>query len=424
MCLANRTYGVLADFLEVTGALAPGHGKREADRAIARVFGIAASTARNWRRCRHQHVAHGTFERLVALCREASPTHAARLEFLDRLTGGGQSLRLAAERLVRHLADLAGGGSAWHIYDAPLTLAFSLDVSPEERAHWVERSSLLVERVLDAGLDHGDIPCLPELVRYSVHGWHHASRFDVRERSLEDAWSEAWLRYLNPIERALYHGDVRAMPALFSGRLREAAAHTASARDLLTHATAEDDLAAPVSRADARIMVDAVEAQVLACHRPGEDADDAFAARYEDRTADHPWVDSVRLGALGYIALTHREFARAASFLEAAGQRVDGWLERSNVPFGSSPHFALAGLARMREGAPAERVEASLRAALQRSLEHGIIVDQIASRRCLALYCREYGRRPEASHHDARADQLVDEHRLRPWDATLRRWLE
>ena len=419
MCLASRTYAVLEEVLEDLGELAPSHGKREADRAVGRVFEVAVSTARNWRRCRHQHVSHDTALRLIERCRELAPDHVGRLEFLDHLAEGGQSLKIAAERLLGQMNQVAVGD--WHLYDAPLSLAFSLDVRPTVRGEWIERSGMLVERILEAGLDHTDVPVLPELIRTSLHGWHHASRFDLREMSLGGSWSSAWLGYFGRIERALYFGDLRAMPGLFSGQIADSAKHTATARRLLADATAEDRRTSPVTAEDAQTMIDAVAAQVEACH--GDDAERLSAHRDElaARTADHPWIDSVRCGALGYIALRFGELDRAAHGFAKAADQVDAWLQRAGVAFGSSPHLALSGHALRHAGGDPDAAGVRLHRALHRSLEHGVIVDQIAARRCLADACEEWGDASESEHHAARAHELTVRYGLVPWDDALGR---
>lgn len=419
MCLASRTYAVLEEVLEDLGELAPSHGKREADRAVARVFDVAVSTARNWRRCRHQHVAHQTALRLIERCRDLAPEHVGRLEFLDHLAEGGQSLKTAAERLLAQMSAFAVGD--WHLYDAPLSLAFRLDVSPTVRGAWIERSALLVERILDAGLDHTDVPVLPELIRTSSHGWHHASRFDLREKSLGGSWSSAWLAYFGRIERALYFGDLRAMPALFSGHVDESARHTETARRLLADVSDEDLQSSPVSAEDATTMVDAVAAQVHACHATDGSGLTALGEKLIARDVEHAWVDSVRCGALGYLALRSGDPSAAADWFEHAAHHVDAWLQRAGVAFGSSPHLALSGHALLRAHGDPNAAAVRLHRALHRSLEHGVIVDEIAARRCLAAACAGWGHAAEAAHHAVRALQLAERHDLAPWHDALGR---
>lgn len=419
MCLASRTYAILEEVLEGLGELAPSHGKREADRAVARVFGVGVSTARNWRRCRHQHVSHRTATQLIDRCRKLAPKHVPRLEFLDHLAEGGQSLKTAAERLVKQMASVAGG--SWHLYDAPLTIAFRLDVPPEVRAEWLERSGLLVDRILDVGLDHTDVPVLPELIRSSLHGWHHASRFAVRERSLGSTWSSAWLAYLSRIERALYFGDVRAMPALFSGNVAESQRHTDTAMRLLAEVTDEDLRTAPVSVNDAGIMILAVSAQVRACHGSTPDPLSDVPAQLTGSRPDHPWIDSVRRGALGYLALRSRSFAEAAVHFADAAAQVDAWLRRSGVAFGSSPHLALSGYALLRAGNDREHARRRIHEALHRSLEHAVIVDEIAARRCLSEVLAADGRAEEARHHVDRARARATRFDVSAWEDALGR---
>lgn len=420
-CLARRAYRLLLRLATRSGRVPPDLGSKAADRALAEVLGASASTLRNWRRCR----ARSPQPRLLERARELLPgadDETRELDFLLELTGGARRAARAAEALVTELQGYTLGGD-WHLYQGPLFLAFNPNLPPERRSLLMARSSALLDVILERGLHEGVVPALPELIRYSVHGWHHASRFDVRRRSVQERVAYVGAGYLGRVELALYLGDVCAMPALFAGTPGSALPYTERALALLDGAGPTDEAASPVDLADARVMVRAVHAQILACHGGGSARSELDRFEREDgaRQPANAWIDSVRLGALGYIALAlHDDPAAAAEAFGRAADAVDRWLARAGIPFGSTSHSALAGHALAASGDP-ERGAAVAQDALLRALEHRVIVDEVAARRVLATLAAERSDDGHARYHRARGAALVDSHRLGAWRAALDR---
>ena len=404
-----------------SGRLTPDLGGKAVDRGLAELLGASPSTLRNWRRCRTR----SPQARLLERAGERLPSDAdddRELAFLIELAGGARSVARAAEALVTELQGYTLGGG-WHLYEGPLYLAFNPSLPPAHRGALMARSGDLLDAILERGLSERVVPALPELIRYSVHGWHHASRFSVRRRSVQQRVAHVGASYLDRIELALYLGDVCAMPALFSGTPQSALPFTQRALALLDEAGPADERASPVGIRDARTMVRAVEAQIVACHggRGADSALERFTELEGGASPEIAWVDSVRQGAMGYIALASRDdpVAAAEAFQQAA-DRVDQWLARAAIPFGSTAHSALAGHAQDAAG-DTERGAATARDALLRALEHRVIVDEVAARAVLARLAAARGERDHARYQQARGDALVSPHHLGAWRSVLER---
>jgi hypothetical protein len=419
--LAQRAYAVLERALEEAGELEPGHGRKAADRAIASRFGVSEASARNWRKGRQQHVSARVGERLVAEVADLSPRHAERLRMLHDLAHRLDRIDRIAERLAAELAVHMGEGTSWHIYSGPLVLAFAPSLRPAERADLAERAAALIVRASELGFDHRDVPALPELLRAMLHIWHHAGTFGLRARSVQRVLARAGRGYLNRIELALYLGDVCTMPGLFTGDLAEAERNARRARALLGEASDADEAASPVSRRDAATMLASVRAQILACHAPVAARPElaAFAQRARSEAPEIGWIDSVRCGALGYLAAVHGDAPEAAERFEAAVERSQAWLREIGIPFATTPHRALAACARRRAGGSARACLAQAHQALLEATELAARVDEIAARRAAEALERDLGDDLRADHHARRAAQRVAQHDLQAWDRLL-----
>lgn len=420
--LAQRSYAVLVRVLEERGELEPGHGLKAGDRAVADRFGVSVASARNWRRGRQQHVSARIAERLITEVERIAPRHAEQLRVHHHLAHRVDRIEPIAERLVAELTRHMGAASDWHIYAGPLALAFAPTLPPRERADLAERATTLIARIAELGLDHRDVPALPELIRAMLHLWHHAGTFGVRARSVQGLLARAGGSYLNRIELALYLGDVCTMPGLFTGDLADAERYARAARTLLGQASDADENASPVSRRDAATMLASVRAQILACHAPRAAAGQlaTFVSEHGSRRPDIAWIDSVRYGALGYIAVTtDRDDAAAAHHFASAVDRSHGWLRGMGLPFASTPHRALGACAAKRAGAPTDRCLAHVHEALLDAREHGVAVDELAARRAAESLYRAAGDALRADHHARRAHDAAARHRLGAWDRAL-----
>lgn len=420
--LAQRSYAVLVRVLEETGQLEPGHGMRAADRAIAEHFGVSPSSARNWRRGRQHHVSGQVGERLITEVERLAPRHAEQLRTHHDLAHRLDRIDRIAERLAAELASYMGRNTDWHIYSGPLVLAFAPDLRPRERADLAERATLLIARINELGFDHRNVPSLPELVRSMLHVWHHAGTFGVRARSVQELLTRAGRSYLNRIELALYFGDVCTMPGLFTGDVADAERHAARARELLAAADTRDEAASPVTREDAETMLASVRAQILACHA-AEEAREELGAFERGPGARQPaigWIDSVREGALGYLAVcVHNDADAAAYHFTRACDRSNDWLRARGIPFGSTPHLALAACALHRRGRRLDACLAMAHEALHDAREHAVVVDEIAARRAAEALYRRGGDVLRAEHHGRRAGAAVRRHGLDTWDRVL-----
>jgi hypothetical protein len=420
--LAQRSYAVLVEVLEDIGDLEPGHGLRAADRAVAERFGVSLATARNWRRGRQHHVSFRIGEHLLGAVAALAPRHLERLRLQHDLAHRLERIDRIAERLAGELAGHMGEGTSWHIYSGPLVLAFAPGLDPARRADLAARATQVIDRIGELGFDHRDVPALPELVRAMLHLWHHAGTFGVRGRSVQASLARAGASYLNRIELALYFGDVCAMASLFTGDLAAADRYSARARSLLATADAADEAASPVPRREAETMVAAVRAQILACHGGDEAMEelDAFAAGPGDLPATCAWIDSVRYGALGYLAAGRFADRAAGEHFQMACERSDAWLRAFGIAFGSTPHRALAACARFRAGAPLEACLAWVYRALHDAQQHAVVVDRVAALRAAEALHHAEGDELRASHHRRRAEAEVASHGLEAWDGVLR----
>lgn len=413
---------MLVRVLEESGELEPGHGLKAGDRAVAARFGVSVASARNWRRGRQQHVSARIAERLIAKVERIAPRHAEQLRVHHDLAHRVDRIERIAEGLATELTRHMGAASDWHIYAGPLALAFAPSLPPRERADLAERATALIARIAELGLDHRDVPALPELIRAMLHLWHHAGTFGVRARSVQGLLARAGGSYLNRIELALYLGDVCTMPGLFTGDLADAERYARAARVLLGQASDADEKASPVSRRDAATMLASVRAQILACHAPRAASAQlaTFVSEHGPRRPDIAWIDSVRHGALGYISVAAEgDDAAAAEHFASAVDRSHGWLRAMGLPFASTPHRALGACAARRAGARPDRCLAQVHEALLDAREHGVAVDELAARRAAESFYRAAGDALRADHHARRACDAAARHRLRAWDRAL-----
>lgn len=419
--LAQRAYGILEQTLEDIGDLEPGHGRRATDRAIAKRFAVSEATARNWRRGRQQHISARLGERIIDDVGELAPKHVARLRMLHDLAHRLDRIDRIAERLAVELGTHMNEANDWHIYSGPLVLAFAPSLQPAQRADLADRAAALVVRANELGFDHHDVPALPEVLRGLLHLWHHAGTFGLRAKSVQQVLARAGEGYLNRIELALYLGDVCTMPALFTGNVGEAERNARQARTLLDEATEADEAASPVSRTDASTMLDAVRVQILACHAPQLARAELSQVAEQIRHAppESGWIDGVRCGALGYLAVVEGDDAAAADWFEDAVHHAYGWLRNAGIPFATTPHRALAACARRRAGGPPRACLAQAQEALLEATELAARVDEVAARRALEALERDRGDELRADHHARRARQRVEAFGLEAWDRVL-----
>ncbi|MDZ7799599.1 MAG: hypothetical protein U5K81_02245 [Trueperaceae bacterium] len=170
-------------------------------------------------------------------------------------------------------------------------------------------------------------------------------------------------------------------------------------------------------------MLASVRAQIMACHAADRAAGElaAFASGPGSRRADIGWIDSVREGALGYLAVyLHHDAEEAAQHFGRAADRSNDWLRAAGLPFGSTPHRALAACALHRSGGTTEACLALAHEALHDAREHAVVVDEVAARRAAEALYRHAGDRLRAEHHALRAQAAVRRHGLQTWDRMLR----
>src|SRR5437016_4249787 len=185
MCLARKFYNSLGEVLCSADDLVVGASLLQADRAIARRFGVSESTARNWRRCTNTVVSPAIVSSIIKECEQIAPARVADLEFIGRLSHGVHEIRLAVDNLVEELSNqVFSHNSNWQIYSGPLKIALDPGFDLMCQYQLMSRASLIMERVLDMGIDRTTVPSIDELIRYSTHGWWAKGFYKVREASL------------------------------------------------------------------------------------------------------------------------------------------------------------------------------------------------------------------------------------------------
>ncbi len=423
MCLASRMYGTLVEILTSTNHLEPGASLLQCDRVIAQQFDVAESTARNWRRCKHAHVAPATVAAIIARVATVAPNQAPQLEFLDRISRGVQEVKAAAERLVEQLSvGVFGNEASWHIYSGPLRMAFDLNSMPFTQQQLMRQSAMIVERVLELNIDPTDIPCIPELIRYSTHGWYLQGLFQVREASLNSRLSGIQDSYLSPVEVALYVGDGCATPSFLSGNPERALRYTRQALALLDEAGSDDARAASVSIADARTMIRSIET-IIACYDGYQRYPQVLADFIRDFAiveADIEWVEGTRHEALGCIELARRQdFAKAAFHFEQAGKFLDQWIGKFGIPFSTTSPQSLVGYSLLMTDGPTETARSQISEGLLRTIDLGNVAHQIRARVCQARLYECEGSPVMAKFHQNKALELVEQHQLFRWHAML-----
>lgn len=425
MSLARQFYNVLRNVLYETNDLPAGASLLHTDRVMAERFGLSESTTRNWRRGRHGHIAPSTVTSVIATCEKLAPHSVSDLEFIGRLSRGVPEISAAAVTLVSQLeSDVLENGTTWHIYSGPLKIAFDTSIDAKKRRQLLSRSSMIVERIVEMGIDKVEVPCISELIRYSTHGWYVDGYYRTRVTSLSSQTTGIYDGYLGAVEEALYIGDGCTVPCLISGNLDAARFFTNRALELLSTATAEDERQAAISIRDARIMVEAIQAMVAS--HSGRPEDVQLVAHYledaSDSVAEIEWVEGSRQEALGYAELVgRRDYAKAANHFQMSGEFLDNWLARFGIPFSSTSSQSLSGYALLMAHGPTLEVKSQISDGLLRTIDLGIVCHEARARLCQARYYSHLGNDSMAAFHIQRTQDLVQRHKLHRWYEMLNR---
>jgi len=418
MVLAKNFYDILADILVETQQLNTGASLRQTDRVMAKCFGVSESTARNWRRGKHRQIAPATAKSIIAICEHVAPGRVSDLEFIARLSRGVNEVKAAAETLVSELEFYVFEDNAnWHIYSGPLKVAFDISSSAARRHRLLHRSSMIVDRILEMGIDKADIPCMSELIRYSMHGWYVNGLYKTRVSSVSSRNSGIYDGYLGTVEEALYIGDGCATPCLISGYPEQAEIYTKQALALLEQADKEDEQQSAISIDDARMMIRSIQT-IIACHwRPQERLDliTQFAQDYGSRQAEIEWIEGTRREALGYSELIRSAYRNAAEHFEHARIHFDNWLAQFDIPFSSTSSQSLAGYALLMAEGPTPQVKSQISEGLVRTIDLGTISHEVRARLCLSRFFEVVGDKRMAIFHRGRARELVQRHNLHTW---------
>ncbi len=420
MSLARRFYNVLADVLYDTQDLKAGASLLQTDRVMASQFQISESTARNWRRGKHSRIASATAQSVISRCRRIAPSRVADLEFIDQLSRGAHEVSAAAEGLVNQLESIVlENGTSWHIYSGPLKIAFDTSIDANNRRQLLGRSSMIVERVVEMGVDKVDIPCLSELIRYSTHGWYVDGFYKTRVTGLTSQNTGIYDGYLGAVEEALYIGDGCAVPSLISGDLVHAKSFIRWAWQLLDRATPEDERQAAISIRDARIMIRAIET-MIACHG-GSQSDTEVIAHFLKNwdnilPADIEWIEGTRQEALGYAELVgRRDYSKSAHHFAQSGVCLDRWLAQFGIPFSSTSSQSLGGYALLMADGPTLEVKSQISDGLIRTIDLGVVCHEVRARLCQARFYDRLGNGSMAAFHTQRTQNLVQRHGLQRW---------
>lgn len=427
MCLARKFYELLVEILHDAQDLEVGASLAQCDRAIAKRFGVSESTARNWRRCRHNQVAPGTAESITARCQQIAPQYVPDLEFIIRLSRGTQEIRLAAELLADRLTNqVLGHDSTWHIYSGPLKMAFDSKSDQHVQLKLLSQASMVIDRILEMGIDQADIPCVSELIRYSTHGWYLKGFLKTREAGLTSKLAGLSESYLDTIERALYIGDGCAIPSLISGHPERALAYTHQALTLLETADLSEERQSFLTIQDAEIMIRSIQTNI-ACYWDFErhrELVSQFVQEYEKIEAANEWVEGVRQEVLGIIELARRtDFMKAAYHFEQAGLFLDSWLAQFGVPFSTTSPQSLVGYALLMAEGPTTSAKLQISEGLLRTIDLGDVDHQIRARLCQALFYECEGNTGMAQFHREKAQELSRQYHLLNWYEMLNRIL-
>lgn len=419
MALARRFYDILARALYDTQDLKAGASLLQTDRVMAQRFDVSESTTRNWRRGKHNQISPKTAAAIVAICERIAPHRVSELLFIDRLSRGVHEVKTAAEDLVMQLESyVLDRGTNWHIYSGPLKIAFDTSIKVEQRRQLLSRSSMIVERIFEMGIDKADIPCISELIRYSMHGWYIDGFYKIRLASLSNQQTGIYDGYLGAVEEALYIGDGCAIPSLVSGNIDRAQEFTRQALAILDTATSSDERQSAIRVRDARIMIRAIQT-MIACHSGSvQDYETiaSFLSEYEPAVADIEWIEGTRQEALGYAELVgHKDYSKAADHFAQAGQCLDRWLAQFGVPFSSTSSQSLGGYALLMVDGPTSEVKSQISDGLIRTIDLGIVSHEVRARLCQSRFYERLGDTNMASFHLQRTEELVHRHNLHKW---------
>ncbi len=423
MCLAQKFYYILVDALEDMGDLKTGASLLHADRAIARRFGVSESAARNWRRCTTTVISPGVAASIISVCARLAPAHVTDLEFIARLSHGTIEIKMAADALVDELSSqVFSHNSTWSIYSGPLKMALDPSIDPVCQYEMMSRAGMVMERILEMGIDRANIPSVGELIRYSMHGWWSKGFFKIREASLSSALVGVRGDAIDPVEVALYIGDGCAGPCVFFGDTRRALMYYAQALDLLETITPSQARNSAVDLRDAIIMIRSLQASA-ACYE-GYEAHESlierFVADFDNASASDAWIDSMRHGSLGYIGLLRRtDFAQAAYHFGEASARQDEWTSRFGIPFSVTAYQSLYGYALLMTQGPTDRVKGLMSEGLVKTIDYGAISDQISARLCQSLFHEWEGEARMSAFHRLKAESMARQHNLGRWYALL-----
>lgn len=420
MSLARRFYNVLTDVLYETQDLKAGASLLQTDRVMAERFGLSESTTRNWRRGKHSQIAPATASAIIATCNRIAPHRVSDLEFIDRLSRGVHEVRAAAEALVDQLESIVlANGTTWHIYSGPLKIAFDTSMDADARRQLLRRSSMIVERVVEMGIDKADIPCISELIRYSMHGWYVDGFYRTRVNGLSSTATGIYDGYLGALEEALYIGDGCAVPCLISGDIGRARFFTERALQLLETVTVANEKQAAIRIEDARIMVRTIEA-MIACYGDSDRDRDVVAQFLEqyggDVGAENEWIEGTRQEILGYAELIRKvDYSKAAYHFSQSGLFLDRWLAQFGIPFSSTSSQSLGGYALLMADGPTLEVKSRISDGLLRTIDLGVVSHEVRARLCQARFYDRLGNANMASFHLQRTLDLVQRHGLQKW---------
>ncbi len=423
MCLAQKFYYILVDALEDTGDLEHGASLLHADRVIARRFSVSESAARNWRRCTTTVISPGVATSVIAICAKLAPARAPDLEFIARLSHGTMEIKMAADALVDELStQIFSDHASWSIYSGPLKMALDPSFDPVCQYELMSRAGMIMERILEMGIDRGNIPSVGELIRYSTHGWWAKGFYKIREASLSSQLVGVRSDSIDPVEAALYIGDGCAGPCVYDGDTRRALNYYQQGLDMLETITPVQARSSAIDLRDAVIMLRSLQAST-ACYE-GYDAHrgliERFVEDFGNTSASNAWIDSMRHGSLGYIELQRRtDFAKAAYHLGEASARQDEWASRFGIPFSVGSQQSLYGYALLMTQGPTDRVKGLLSEGLVKTIDYGAISDQISARLCQSLFHDWEGESGMSAFHRRKAEGMARQYNLGRWYALL-----
>jgi|GEM_PF-978990 len=404
MSIAKRFYDTLFEILVDIDEITPSASLRQRDRIISKYFSISESTARNWRRGRNAQVSNSISKSIIEQCYKIDTSHYQKLQILSSLTSNVTELKQMSDRLVDELLEQGVTDSAtWHIYSGPLKLSFNKQSEVENQYSLATQAAILVEQILDLGIDREDIPSIGELIRYSSHSWFNSGILGIREKALSSQHIGVLGDNISTIEKALYLGDLCAITCYFCERFDLAEQYVQRALKLLDNASKADEKYSMITVADAKLLIRAHDV-MQRCHYPHLSNNTSviheFMTDYKKSSSDSEYAEAKKHEAFGYIDLVyHKDFENALNSFNLSTYYTDIWFRNLQLPISGILSPCLSGYVMLMQHGPSDTAKALMMECLTQIIDLNLIPAQIPARICQAAYYHSIEDTLKMKHH-------------------------